>query len=194
MEICTTGNYLLVGKTKLAVRERCLEVWEEIVQRNAEVSGNYTYMNHFRALKEYYRLINEHALVKAVLQKYSFSKNIFKRGVGPVTQRDKELVAMLAKKGYPLNFKDDEKFADSLLAAMRKSQNLLTKITMKRNELNGFLEAKGQQQSFEEVMADLISALQFNVDDNITLARYNEYKKFIKVKYKRREKGVLAKQ
>jgi hypothetical protein len=187
MEICNTANYMLVAKNKFATEKRCIEIWEEIVQRNAEVNGNYTYMNWFRASREYYKLISEHALVKAILQKFSFTKT-FKRFVGPTTDKDKVLVAVLGQRGYVLDFRSSEQFAESIYANMLKSQNLVTKITMKRNEINGFVSSNGAVQGFEEVMADLIASLNVNVDDNITLARYNEYKKVIKLRHKQSQK------
>lgn len=51
---------------------------------------------------------------------------------------------------------------------------------MKQNELIKFNETgSNNKDTFETTMANLCSGLGFTVSDDITLARYNEYRKII---------------
>lgn len=179
MEIADSGNISLVAKTK-ARPEKCAEAWEEIVRRNAEENGSYEYQNYLDNLKEYYRLIAEHTLVKASLLKLTYKV-------------DPQLAKYLTSRGYVIRLgkqkaADSEAYANSIQAALRKSDNLVTKIRMKQKEMTNTTNLKGQSKTFESIMGNLIAMLGFEVSADITLARYNEYKKFIKQKYKPKEK------
>jgi hypothetical protein len=180
MQIADSGNVLLVAKNK-ARTEKCMEAWEEIVKRNAEENGSYEYQNYLDNLKQYYRLIAEHTLIKASLLKLTYKV-------------DPELAKYLTSRGYVIRLgkrkaSDSEAYANSIHAAIKKSDNLVTKIEMKRKEMTNTTNMKGQVKNFESVMGNLISLLGFEVrGDELTLARYNEYKKFIKQKYKPKEK------
>lgn len=180
MDIAESGNPLMILKSEKwwyrVSPERCSEAWEEIVRRNAEENGSYDYQNYLNNLKEYYRLISEHTLVKAALLKLSYK-------VDPI------LAKYLTSRGYVIRLGkqravDSEAYANSIFAAVKKSDNLVTKIRMKRKEMTNTTNLKGNSKTFEAMMASLISLLGFEVNSNITLARYNEYKKFIKQKYK----------
>lgn len=179
MQIADTGNVLLVAIGK-ARPEKCAEAWEEIVRRNAEENGSYEYQNYMDNLREYYRLIAEHTLVKASLLKLTYKV-------------DPQLARYLTSRGYVIRLgkqkaSDSEAYANSIRSAISKSDNLVTKIKMKQKEMTSTTNLKGQVKSFESVMGNLIALLGFEVSANITLARYNEYKKFIKQKYKPKEK------
>lgn len=179
MQIADSGNVLLVAKTK-ARPEKCAEAWEEIVQRNAEENGSYEYQNYLDNLREYYRLITEHTLVKASLLKLTYKV-------------DPALAKYLTSRGYVIRLgkqkaSDSEAYANSIHAALKKSDNLVTKIRMKQKEMTNTTNLKGQVKTFESLMGNLIALLGFEVSADITLARYNEYKKFIKQKYKPKEK------
>lgn len=175
MQIADSGDCLLIAIGK-ARPEKCMEAWEEIVRRNAEENGDYTYQNYVDNLKEYYRLIAEHTLIKASLLKLTYK-------VDPM------LCKYLTSRGYVIRLgkqkaADSQAYGNSIIAAVRKSDNLITKIRMKQKEMTNTTNLKGQSKTFEAVMGNLISLLGFEVSADLTLARYNEYKKFIKQKYK----------
>lgn len=178
MQIADTGNVLLVAIGK-ARPEKCAEVWEEIVRRNAEENGDYAYQNYLDNLREYYRLIAERDLVFACLLKLS-------------CKVDRDTAKFLTSRGYVIRLgkmqkEDSEAYAKSLSAARSKMMNLNTKIEMKQKEMTNTTNLKGNQKTFESVMGSLIAMLGFEVSSDLTLARFNEYKKFIKEKYKKKQ-------
>ena len=67
-----------------------------------------------------------------------------------------EDIQFLRRKGYAIALTNSQAYENSLLAASRKSDNLLTKIQMKKNELIK-MQPKGnqRQESFETIMAYL---------------------------------------
>lgn len=170
LEIAAQGNYeklILAGNPST---EECIEAWEEIVKENAKQNGTFEYQTYLEDAREHTRLLNEYNLVKAILTKLSFVV-------------DYELVNYLQDKGYRIDISSSEKYADSLTKAIRKSDNLITKINMKRNELAGLETKKGGKSSnYEEIMASLEFALGWSVGEDITLARYNALKKLAKKK------------
>lgn len=175
MEIAESGDVsrVAIGKARLEV---CAERWEDIVRINAEVNGSYEYQNYLENCKEYYRLIAEHTLIKASLLKLSYKV-------------DPDLAKYLSSRGYVIRMgkktaNDSDAYAKSIFAAMKKSDNLVTKIRMKQKEMTNTTNMKGQVKSFESVMGSLSALLGWEPGPDITLARYNEYKKFIKEKYK----------
>lgn len=178
MQIADSGNVMLVAIGK-ARHDKCAEAWEDIVRRNAEENGDYAYQNYVENLKEYYRLITERDLVFACLLKLS-------------CKVDKDTAKFLTSRGYVIRLgkmqqSDSEAYANSLSSARSKMMNLNTKIEMKQKEMTNTTNLKGNQRTFESVMGSLISMLGFEVSSDLTLSRYNEYKKFIKEKYKKKQ-------
>ncbi len=143
-----------------------MEVWEGIVKRNADVTGNNDYLVYLKLIKSYYKLLAEEAYVKGALLKL-FHKF------------DKDLAIDLQKMGYPIVITDSAAYAKSLVYCAKKSENLKSKIKMKENELLIFQkqnEEAIENKSFEQIMGNLIGLLGFHVPDDITLARYNEFR------------------
>lgn len=161
----------LVIKGKVT-NEQLAEAWEQIVKRNSSHNGSYQYGSYFQLLQAYELLINEYQMIKAMLTKLSIKV-------------DAETINDLKQKRFFINTKSSALYEESLLAAGRKVENLVTKIRMKQNEMRE-LENKGGKDEmrvgFEELMANLSMGLGFSVEDNITLARYNEYQKLLKKK------------
>lgn len=177
MEIALTGNVALIGSEDELDNQTS---WDAIVQRNNEESGGLEYQNYFADLQAFSLLINEYILVKACLIKLSYKVDL-------------ELITFLKKKGYSINTKSTADYSESLNLAMRKSENLRNRFGLKQNELEETLKRQdGERLSFEQVMANLNFLIGFNVDDNITLARYNEYRKIIKAKQAAEEKAKAS--
>jgi len=171
VSITSIGGLNRLLKSGVATEEELSDVWELIVKRNSEVSNSYRYGTYFQLMKSYLNLINEHTAVKAML-------------LHLYIQYDAEIIATLKKKRYIINTDNNVLYDESLEAAGRKVENLLTKINMKFNEIQEFqkLDKGGKESSFEELMATLTMSLGFVVADDITLARYNEYHKMLERK------------
>lgn len=150
--------------------EKCADKWEEIVVANARANNTFEYDNYLDKHKTYALLIHEYVTVKAMLTKLTFSV-------------DMDAINWLNKRGYKIVISKgpdrNKLYEDSLMAAIRKSDNLVTKTTMKANELKQFQTHHGQIESFEQIMANIIFHSKMNLPDDITLARYNAIKKLI---------------
>lgn len=171
------GNYVLLQLKGRQNIEKLNQVWEEIVKKNAKANESFQYDNFFAVYKSHGNLIQEYTTVKAILMKLAFKV-------------DKIDIEYLKKKGYAINTTTSQKYLDSLLAAIKKSDNLVTRAVMKANELKSFKGKLDESlQTFDSVMADLTSSLGFEVKDEISLARYNELKKNIR---KRNEAKLKA--
>lgn len=148
--------------------------YEAIIRKNSQMNGSLefeSYLGNQIALAKY---MADYNTVKAMLTVLLFIV-------------DDAYIAFLKKKGYHINTSTKTTYANSLVAAGRKADNLTSKIASKVKEM----ERKGQQNSgptrtFDDVMADLTAALGFNVPEEITLSRYNGYLKVIKDRNKKK--------
>lgn len=156
-----------------ATIEECLIVWEQILKRNGEVNNDYSYNQFFIKSSEYARLLNDYQLIKALLIKLHFVV-------------DDSYISFLKSKGYKIDTSSRQKYDDSLKLNLRRSENLLTKLTMKHNELSSGLKEKEKRDhvSLEQLLAHVSAGLGYEIKDDITLARYNEYKKILIAKQK----------
>jgi hypothetical protein len=103
-----------------------------------------------------------------------------------------EDVEFMAERGYPLrSFRNSAEYADALSAVSRKVESLTTRITMNRKQLQSMQNDDRPKEfpTLEKLLAQISVELPFEVREDITLARFNEYKKLIteKHKVKRRE-------
>lgn len=103
--------------------------------------------------------------------------------------QDDDLISDLRAKGYKINTTDKNTYCESISNAMHRAEHLVTRMKMKANEINEMMKDSGGSQvvSFEEIIANLSFMLGFELPDNLTLARYNEYKKILKERNKRQE-------
>jgi hypothetical protein len=172
LEIASSGD---LSKLVLSGNVNAEEAWEEIVRKNQQAVGSNRYDNYFEKSQSYALMVNEYIFVRSALIYLS-------------VKPDKEVAGLLAEKGYKI---DPKNYIESLNKAFRKSENLITKAISKQNELHVEQEQRGES-SFEEIMANLVVGLGFHVNDDITLSRYNEYRKIIKKKHGgTRKKGRL---
>jgi hypothetical protein len=169
MEIAGTGNVKLLVVTGSPDSFVCLQRWEEIVKENAEQNNNQDYDSYFQGLKLYSTLQAEYVLAKALLTYLCFSI-------------DYEHITHLRKLGYKIDTTNTESFTVSLSNGLRKADNLKTKIETKMKELQLLFkgDGNGKPETFEQVLAHLNAGLGFNVNEDITLSRFNEYKKILK--------------
>lgn len=177
-DIASTGNLERLQISGEPDFEKCVEAWEEIVRRNGEENGSFTYMNYLSNFRAYGKLMAEYTAVKYILTLLAVTSKL--------DEETQELLTYVTKRGYRINRSNSQAYEQSLADAMRRSDNLITRIGIKQAEINRYL-ATGKKQSddtggFEALMANLIAALGQHIPDDVTLARYNEYRKIIKRK------------
>ena len=178
MEIATTGKYSPLTLTGNPSKEESVEAWESIVKENSKHSGDFQYDSYFTLLQAYHQFICEYVMVRNMLFKLA-------------TVIDYEYVEACRARGYQINLKDSASYEKSIAAALRRTANLITRARMKQSEIEREFGGKPQKSfGFEETMANLTMALGFVVPDNVTLARYNEYKKMIKSRNVKTKKDV----
>lgn len=165
LHIAATGDVMQLIREGQAETGECLERWEKLIADNSQANNSFEYSDFLNKNKSYAALISEHTLVKLILIRLSL-------------EYDADLCLILKKKGYNI---DVNNYEQSLISALRKSENFVTKIKMKENELSAYdNKKKVSQDSFEEIMANMIFATKMNLPDDITLARYNALKKLVK--------------
>lgn len=182
MELIGTNDYSqlqISGKKDLV---KCGEVWEEIVKMNAEKNKDFQFESFIEMQKCSKKYSADYVEIKALLTKLALpliSKNQF-----PI---DHDAVKRLKRLGY--NIVADQTwgiYEKSLMNALRRSDNLITKTKMKENEIKDFIlnnrKGKAANISLEEVLGHLSAGLGYSVDQSITLSRYNIYKEILKAK------------
>lgn len=147
--------------------QECLAQWEKIIQKNYEVNGGFDYINYKDTLQSYGRLVAEYNLIRCYLIKLIYMV-------------DNDYIAFLSERGYKINTGNNQAYIDSINACLIRSENLTTRITMKANELKALMPKEdGKITSFDGIIAGLSLCLGYEVSDNISLLRFNEYKKLI---------------
>lgn len=170
LEIAGSNEYQRLVISGKATDHECLQAWERIIQKNYEVNGGFDYLNYKDTLQAYGRLVAEYNLIRCYLIKLVFMV-------------DNDYIAFLSERGYKIKTTNSIEYAESINACLIRSENLITRITMKANELKEYIkESSGEVTTFEGIMAGLSMALGFEVKDDITLLRFNEYKKLINKK------------
>lgn len=156
---------LIKGK---ASEKELSEQWEKIIRRNYEVNGGFDYINYCDLIEGYARILAEYNVVRSLLIQLMFVV-------------DDNYIAELEEKGYKIDTSNTIAYAESINRAFTRSENLITRLTMKSNEISEMIAEQGGSKaaSFEEIMAGLSLSLKFAVSEDITLARFNEYKKII---------------
>ena len=177
IKINDTGNVNLLIKSGFATPDLCAERWEMIVAANNKALGRNDYNAFLTLYKQYARLLSDFNAIKASI-------------IILLHCIDYEAVQYMRSKGYKILLTNSKLYAQSLAAAVRKSDNLLTKLKMKKNELLELMPRNVKTESFEAIMAALTFSLGYTVADDLTLARYNEYLKLIE----RKQKAIKAAQ
>ena len=173
LKVIETGNFKLVLKSGYATDSLCLEQWEKIVLENNKARGRNDYGQFLKTFQAYNRLLAEFNAAKSTLLILCYVL-------------DYEKIKYVRSKGYKIDLTNSTTYANSLAAAIRKSDSLMTKLTMKKNELVALgqegKDAKGKAPSFDSIMAALSVELGQTFTDDLTLARYNELTKLIEQK------------
>lgn len=177
LHIAATGEYdKLIVKGDCS-KEECLAVWEELVNRN---NNGQVFSAYFDSSQKYALLISDYNTIKATLFILLF-------------EVDNDAIAFLKRKGYVIDTSSRAKYDASLALAMKTSDNLLTKIQMKQNEIASMCDNGSRMVGFEEVVANISFLLGFTINDDITLARYNEYRRIIAKRHEQQQKQKTVK-
>lgn len=172
LEIGATGNYHLLIVSGEFNDKELEKHFEEITKRNAQQNNDFAYQAYYNNIKTYGQLIEEYELVKLELSKLKIVI-------------DDDSIGFLKDKGYRIDINGTAtRYAQTIQAAEARSNSILTKIQMKANELK--LEAekadKNKSEGIEEVLAGMSTVLGWNIPSDITLARFNKYRKIVKDK------------
>lgn len=170
IEIASEGSFRKLVKSGKYNDVECLEQWELIVKENHEVTGSTQWSDQFYLMQGYEMLRIQHCIVRALLVKMRFDP-------------DEGTYDELKRRGYQLNLTSKAAYKQSFKVADARCKNIVTKAAMKLKELERSKEgsSKVKGRTFDSVMVDLNMAIApQHEDDNITLARYNEYLKLIK--------------
>jgi glutaredoxin 2 len=165
------------GEVELLNAVEPLEAWEEIISRNCAVNEIHDYKVYLEAMRSQAVISNEYMCIKAHLIKLSLP-------VFAGSKIDMNSVEYLEKKGYKINLDSKEAYIESLRAALKKKENLLTRINMKTKEIERMLiqnqGAKNGEKSIEELLASLSFHIGFSIPGDVTLARFNEYTRMLR--------------
>ncbi len=143
------------------------EKWEELVRENYKLNGGFDYLNYCDVIEGYNHLIADYNVVKCTLIELMFFV-------------DDNYIKELREKGYNIDTTDSLAYVKSINSAMHRSDNLITRMKMKANEIEGMIPKEGKKAAtFEEIMAGLTVCLEFDLPEDLKLARFNEYKKII---------------
>jgi hypothetical protein len=173
-EIVKTGNVLMLQKEGKANAEVCLELWDAILKKNSEHSGSGRYRVILEQSKSYNGLLCDYITVKAMLTVLQYK---------PVN----DYIEYLSLKGYRIPVdKGDNEYANALISAITKSDNLVTKIKSKQKEIESF--GKGKDDNNDESLAiTLVNlsyalGLNYTLTEDILLSQYNAWLKILKAK------------
>jgi len=163
IQIAKTGNINLLNAKNNE------EAWEEIVRKNCAANEVQDYKNLTDALRSQALLVNQYINDKAHIMKLA-------------VKVDKGSIEYLRNKGYKIDTSSTEDYAESLNDALKKRENLRTRINMKRKEIERInLQNKhGEEKGLEQILASMSYHIGFQIGDEISLARFNEYSKIIK--------------
>jgi len=168
MEIARTGNMELINNNS--------EAWEEIVRRNCIANEVHEYKNYIDAMRSLALLSNKYIAIKAHVDRLSIP--VF--GGGEISG---DSVLYLNSIGIEVDTTSKESYVASLLAALKKRENMMTRINMQRKELEKIITQTKvtEEKGIEQILAVLSYNIGFPIGDNVTLARFNEYNKLVKV-------------
>lgn len=180
-DVAHTGNILLLQKNGKPDEKLCEETWHEILKQNAKENGSLKYEKVFKSTRQHWLMVADYITVKSALTSL-------------MIKQDNELIKELHQRGYHIRKDTIDDYAVSLEAASRKSDNLVTKIISKQNEIELLTggDAKPGNDTVTQMLVDINCELGFVVPSNILLIEYNAYKRYIKTK-KQAERDQLRK-
>ena len=162
--------------------KEAIEAWDKIIVKNNELNGGYDFINYVDTLQGYSITLAEYNLIKAMLLKL-VALNIEARiniEHDDLFIQDEYLISELKKRKYKIDTSSASNFWKTLAEALQKSESIQTRLKIKIHELEEFTKGEGTGTTFDELLANVSAALGFVIPDDITLARFNEYRKILK--------------
>ena len=103
---------------------------------------------------------------------------------------DSEAIQFLNKEGFKINESGRLAYTESIVLGFNRSNIFLTKIQTKLNDINDRVKEKEKKSTvtIEASMASISAAIGFNIPMDVTLARFNEYRKIAKAKSEKGKK------
>ena len=180
VDILKTGNKRLLVIAGNPTETALLEEWEKIVLQNSKANDEFELSNYIDTLLNYKRLRTEYNLINAYLYKL-------------LQVPDDEAFRYLKRKGYKIEVsKGNGPYIESIKAALHRATSYITQIKAHEKEMEQAVSkaADSQSVSVEQVLATISASLGFNVPTDVTLARFNEFKKIVRQKNKPVEKDM----
>lgn len=191
IEVARTGDFTKLIKSGKCGDDECLLAWEQIVKKQEKITGSNQYNSVLQLMKGYASLLNDHSVIRACLI-HIMNGAMLNADALPL---DWEVLQVLKSKGYTIRTSQRSETLEDIKNGLRRNENLITKATMNKKALEKMFkdrqDKQEEQKGFEEILANLNFALGFNVDENITLSRYNEYQKILIARAKAEEKNKL---
>jgi hypothetical protein len=173
LEIAETRELTLLIIEGSAMHEELVIAWEKIIAQNSSANNSLEYSSYVNHLRQLAKMLNEFTMLKSAV--FVLALNA-----------DKDVIDFLKKKGHIVDTSSDQAYDKSLERLVKKHDALATQITMKQNQIQALSEKEVTEQvGFDQIMASLSAQIGFTVPEDVTLARYNEYKKIIKQKAKK---------
>lgn len=149
------------------------DAWLMIVKDNAEATDNSQYNFYTKTFLHKSNLASKYLVEKASLLMIAI-------------KIDKDIIIDLRKRGYKIDTSTNAKYLESINLSLRKVASIATKIGIANSQIEDIIEMAKQvkRKSADELLAEVSAGLGFAVDDNVTLARFNEYSKIVAKKNK----------
>lgn len=170
-KLCRSGK---VSGAGLAKR------WEEIIKKNADVNQDSSYDLYLDNLKAYGYYMHQYIIVKAMLSRLCYMVDT--NHINELNDLGYKIKTTKVVDGKEVG--SSQEYQDSLTAAMRRSENLITKINSKYKEMKLATEGvKADAPTLGAMLAQISFGVGFSVPVTVTLCQFNEYKKIVKQKY-----------
>jgi len=164
IEIAESGDYRRLVLSGNPTDDQCLEAWEKIVEENGRHCGNNGYSNYLEDVRYYATMLWEYLFMRSAMTKLIYVK-------------DYSLIVQIRELGYDFKM---ETYMDSIYSISRKVDAITTRIKMHQNKMALYATVDQRGNSFAETIVNLNMNLGWEVSDDITLAKYNEYCKTLK--------------
>lgn len=169
-EVANTSDYSLLIKRKgYRDESKEVELWSNIILEYSQLEGDNTANDRLEKITTLNELKNAYTVIKAMIR-YLWMQTPWDSDEALQIYNDMD------KMGYKIDLHSQDAYIKSLKAADNKSNQLVTLIRMKANELEDKEESKDNI-SFDDIMA-LLQA-HFTVTDDVTVSRYISMKKSI---------------
>lgn len=173
LHICMTGdltNLRRDGEWEPLTQEH-KDLWGDILMEYAELDNNQDILTKFETQKDIIQLQSAYNVINAMI--------LWLQLVTPPEPTSVQYVNDLQKMGYHVDCTNSELYKLSLERAAKKTGSILTMIAMKKNTLKGE-QIEEKNISFDAIMALISAELKFVIPEDISVARYCEYKKIMK--------------